>query len=205
MESLQDRRGPRTWVVVAVTLGAVLGAALIFVAGVVVGVTFSGSAGGTASGATTSADPGGGPEAGAGGAGGLDPCLVGRWQTTEHSESADTDQGRLTISGVDRTLDIRSDGTETVSYGDRPATATTDQGEAEVTYTGTVTYGVTTTGDTMSFTLRSAEGSITVGGAGQQPRTEDLKPGTGAVTYTCEGDRFTQEAAGYRSVMRRVS
>ncbi|GIL35649.1 hypothetical protein [Phycicoccus sp. DTK01] len=202
MEQSQARRGPRTWVVVASTLGAVVVAALVFVAGVVVGVVISDRAPATTSqDATAGSAPGGEAEAG----GGLDPCLVGRWQTTEHSESAETEQGRLTISGVDRTLDITRDGVETVTYGTRPARAVTDGGEAEVTYAGTVVYGVTTSGDTMAFTLRSADGSITVGGAGTEPRTEDLKPGTGSVTFTCSGDRFTQEATGYRSVMRRVS
>lgn len=207
------RQGPRTWVVVAITLGAVLGVGIVFVAGLVTGIAVSGTGGGTSVGTGGGTGPGAGPTGGTGGTGGtdasgpgdVDDCLVGTWRTTEHTESADTEQGRLTITGVDRTLRISADGTETVTYGSRPATATTDKGRAQVTYAGTVVYGVSTNGDRMSFELRTADGTITVAAEGAQPTSEALKPGTGAVTYTCDADTFVQEAQGYRSVMERVS
>ncbi|NHA69471.1 hypothetical protein [Phycicoccus flavus] len=206
------RQGPRTWVVVAVTLGAVLGAALLFVAGLVTGIAVSGSTQGTAAapvpvpgGGSTSGGTDGGASGGSGGSGSLDDCLVGTWRTVEHSESAKTDQGTVTISGVDRTLEITADGTETVTYGSTPAQVATDQGEGQAVYSGTVVYGVRTDGGSMSFDLRSSDGTLTVTVAGSDPKQQELKPGAGSVSYTCDGDRFTQEATGYRSVMERVS
>lgn len=207
MEQQQGaHRAPRTWVVVAITLAAVAGVALVFVAGLATGVAIGGGEAGRAAPGQVPAGPSGAPPEGAsGGAGPVDECVVGTWRTVEHSESADTEQGRVTITGVERTLEITADGTERVTYGSTPATVTTDQGEGTATYSGTVEYEVRTDGGRMTFRLRSAEGTLTVTAGGGEPKRQELKPGTGAVTYTCSAERLTQEATGYRSVMERVS
>ncbi|MGL4178788.1 MAG: hypothetical protein ACRCSN_22255 [Dermatophilaceae bacterium] len=196
-------RSPRTWMVVALTLGVVAFVILAFVGGLVTGVAISGTdeASSVRDAGSTGQAPGTSrPRSG----GAVDPCLVGTWRTVEHSESADTDQGKVTITGVDRTLEITADGTETVTYGSGPATVTTDQGEGTATYTGTVVYDITAENGTMSFGLRSAEGTLAVATDGKEPQEQELKPGTGSVTYTCSGDRITQKATGFRSVLQRI-
>lgn len=205
MEQNEARQGPRTWVVVTLTLGAVFVALVLFLAGVVTGVAISDDvevASGTTGTSPVQPDPG--APGGSAADGTLDDCVVGTWRTTEHSESADTEQGRVTITGVDRTLEITADGTETVTYAQTPAQVSTDQGQGRAVYDGTVVYGVSTSGETMSFSLRSVEGTITVTTADGREQTEDLKPGSADVTYTCSDDELVQEATGYRSVMRRV-
>jgi hypothetical protein len=55
----------------------------------------------------------------------------------------------------------------------------------------------------MSFELLEADGTVTITSPDGEVKAEDLKPGTGPVQYTCEGDRFRQEADGYLSVYER--
>jgi len=204
------QRGPKppppTWVVVALTLGGVLAVGLVFGAGFAVGRSTA------PDGTTAQAAPadGGGPSGGASprapssAAGDLDECLVGTWRTTEHTETVDTEQGKLTISDVKRTLEITEDGTETVTYDGTPATLALEAAGGEAVFEGTVTYDVSTSGETMSFVLGEVDGSLTVRLADGTENEQDLKPGSGPVQYTCSEDSFTQSATGYRSVMERV-
>ena len=197
------RQGPRTWVVVALTLAAVLVVALSFVGGLVTGIAIGGS--GTAAPAPVpDGDPGGDAGGGSGTDGSIDPCVVGTWRTVEQTESADTEQGRVTISGVTRTLEFAEDGTETVTYDGTPATVTTDAGAGEAVFEGTVVYRASTAGSTMSFELVSVDGTLTVSAGDGEPETQELQPGTGDVSYTCTEDRLTQESPGFRSVLERV-
>jgi hypothetical protein len=204
---MTPRTGPRMWVVVALTLGAVVVLVLTFLGGLVTGVVVAGrSLGAGPVGPVLGSDPPS-PDGGSSGGGGSgvveDQCLVGTWRTVEHTESANTEQGNVTISGVDRTLTITKDGTETITYGSRPAKVAMAQGEATAVFDGKVVYDVRAGNGKMSFRLRSVEGTLTLSAGGGQGRTEELKPGTGDVSYTCSGDRFVQEASGYRSVMER--
>lgn len=217
------RRGPAAWVVVLLTLAAVGVVLLAFGAGVGVGVWAAGLSGSAptsaapalpapgapgapdAPGATTPAVPDPGAPGETGGPGSLDPCLVGTWRTTEHEEAYDTEQGQATLTGLDRTMTFAADGTQTVVYEGSEATVTTDQGALPAVFDGQVVYRTTTTGSTMSFEVLQTEGTVTVlGPDGSAAQEEPLEPGTGDVTYTCDGDRFAQEATGYRSVYERV-
>lgn len=123
--------GPRTWLVVVLTLAAVGIVGLAFVGGLVTGIAIGGTSGGSTGGTSVggaSTPPGSQTSGGSVDAGTLDSCLVGTWRTVEHSESADTEQGKVTITGVDRSLKISADGTETITYGSTPAKVTTDRG-----------------------------------------------------------------------------
>ncbi len=61
-------------------------------------------------------------------------------------------------------------------------------------------------GPQMNFSLESADGSMTVQPEQGAKEVRDLQPGTGAVTYTCEGDTYTEEdGRGFREVAARVS
>ncbi|GGL39862.1 hypothetical protein H9L10_13535 [Phycicoccus endophyticus] len=207
------RQGPRTWVVVALTLTAVLAAALLFVGGLVTGVVISHDAASSAApapagGAASSASPtttAGAGDGSTSGTGSLDPCLVGSWRTVEHSESSDTPQGTVTITGLQRTLEISEDGRERVTYDPTPAEITTDEGSGTIVFDGTAVYSVSTDGGRMSFELESSEGTVTVSVEGADPQTQDLTPGTGPVSYTCSGDRFVETATGFRNVWERTS
>ncbi|MGL4745331.1 MAG: hypothetical protein ACRCXL_13205 [Dermatophilaceae bacterium] len=214
-----QQRGPRTWVVVALTLGVVVVVILAFVGGLVTGIAMSDTAGpgtgvpgagppGQAPGAPAPGAPA--PDGAPGGAtpqggGAVDSCVVGTWRTVEHSESADTKDGKVTMTGIDRTVKIAADGTETVTYGSKPATVTTEQGAGTAIYAGTVVYDITAQSGTMSFSLRSASGTLTVTTENSKPQQQELKPGTGSVRYTCTADRLTQEATGFRAVLQRAS
>ncbi len=68
-----------------------------------------------------------------------------------------------------------------------------------VVFDGEVVYRTSTDGATMSFELVSVDGSVTVG-----EKVEELKPGTGAVSYTCDDTTLRQEAEGYLSVYERT-
>lgn len=204
---IQPRQQPRTWVVVALTLGTVLVLGLVFGAGFAVGRSTGDATSATAAPAAGGGDTPSSADAGEDedtSAAGLDECVVGTWRTTEHTESVDTEQGRFTISDVRRTLEITPDGTETVTYDGTPARLELEAAGGEAVFEGTVTYDVSTSGGTMSFTLGEVDGSLTVRLADGQESEQELQPGSGPVQYTCEGDTFTQTATGYRSVMERI-
>ena len=205
-ETGEVRRGPRTWVVVALTLAAVAFTGLVFVAGLVTGVVATKSTD-TASPGTAPlpqpTDTSGGGEGPSGDA--LDPCLVGTWRTLEHTESGEVQGKKVTITGVDRTVTIGADGSERVTYGSRPATIAVDGGNATLTFSGTATYAVTSAGGTLSFKVLGNDAKVTVQTPGKEPKTEAVKPGTGDVRYTCDDTRFTQSAQGYAATFERVS
>lgn len=198
-------RGPKVVTVVALTLAAAVVGLVLFVAGVLVGVAI-GTDRSTATGGAVVPRAGsepGPPTVTANGI--LDHCLVGRWRSVEHRESADTERGRVTITGVQRTITVSADGTERVTYGDAPATVTTDQGRGAVTYRGTVVYRLSSSAGRLGFTLVSADATMTVAVSGSDPQTQEVKPGTGAVVYTCSSSRLVQEASGFRAVYERES
>ena len=206
--------------VVLLTLAVVGVVVLAFAGGVGVGLRLAGTAG-TAPGLvaapapavpavpaqpgdpTQSGDPGAAPSAGTGT---LDPCLVGTWRTTEHSESYDTEQGQASLTDLDRTMTFAADGTQTITYDSSQATVTTEQGALPAVFEGTVVYRASTTGSTMSFQLQQAEGTVTVlDPAGEVQEERPLEPATGDVSYTCDATTFVQTATGYRSAYEKVS
>lgn len=198
------KQPPRTWVVVALTLGAVLVIGGAVAAGFAFGRSSDGDTATTPSAAGGSAPSSEAPTDQDAATGGLDACLVGTWRTTEHTETVDTEQGKFTISDVKRTLEITEDGTETVTYDGTPATLALEAAGGEAIFEGTVTYDVSTSGDTMSFVLGEVDGSLTVRLADGKESEQELQPGSGPVQYTCSEDSFTQTATGYKSVMERV-
>lgn len=226
------RRGPAPWVVVLITLGAVALVGVVFVVGVAVGFVAARAGGGstvtapqaqplppapTLPGDTDEAAPApapspapdnsaGGDEAAPGGpAGGFDPCLVGTWQSTEHSESYETEQGPASIAELERTIEFGPDGLQTITYDSSQATITTQVGALPAVFEGSVVYQAGTSGSTMSFELVSADGTVTIiGPDGEVVEERPLEPGTGDVSYACDETDFVQEAEGFRSAYERV-
>lgn len=214
------RRGPAPWVVVLLTLGAVALVGGVFVAGIAVGVVAGrvGGGGGT-TGTSQAAQPlppaptlpgddvpdAAAPSSGAAPAGGLDGCLVGTWQSTEHTETYETEQGPASITELDRTIAFGADGRQTITYESSQATITTEVGALPAVFDGVVVYDASTTGSTMSFELVSADGTVTIlGPDGEVAEERPLEPGAGDVSYACDETDFVQEAEGFRSAYERV-
>ena len=137
------------------------------------------------------------------GPGTLDPCLVGTWRTTEHSESYETEQGPASLTDLDRTMTFTADGTQTITYASSQATVTAEAGALPAVFDGRVVYRTSTSGSTMSFQVVEAEGTVTVLGPDGAPVEENpIEPGTGDVSYTCDGTTLEQTATGYLSSLR---
>lgn len=216
------RRPVPTWVAVAVTAAVMLAIGVSFVVGVVVGALLTrdddtattadggaaeGGGGSAAEGGGGASDGGGGAAEGGGSGGGapgaLDECVVGTWSTVEHVEDWKTDQGEAQLSGLERVMTFSADGTQTVTYDGSSATIATQGRELPAVFDGEVVYRTSTSGGTMSFELQSAEGTVTVDPEGQA-KVEELEPGTGDVSYTCDDTTLRQEADGYLSVYERT-
>ena len=192
------------------TVGAMVLLGLVFVGGVLTGAVITrddgGQAGGPpapppASGGGTAS--GGGSGNSGGGSGSLDECVVGTWEGTEHTEDWTTEQGDAQLAGLLRTMTFTADGTQTITYDGDEATITAQGTPVPAVFDGQVVYRTTTSGGTMSFELVSAEGTVTVDPQGSA-EVEDLEPGTGDVTYTCDDTTLRQEAEGYLSVYERT-
>ena len=205
-----------TWKIVAITLGAVIGALGLFGAGFVAGVATSSVAqssgtlpggsggGGTGGGGADPAPTGGDPGEG-GAASEFDDCLVGTWRTTDYEQRTTGPDGESVLTGLNRTFTFDESGRHVVTYDEVEATLTTPGGTSALVFDGTVVYRVALSGSRMSFTLESAKGSMTVRPEQGKEEVRDLQPGTGAVTYTCEGDTYTEEdGKGFREMATRV-
>lgn len=205
-----------TWKIVAITLGAVIGALGLFGAGFVAGVATSSVAqssgtlpggsggGGTGGGGADPAPTGGDPGEG-GAAFEFDDCLVGTWRTTDYEQRTTGPDGESVLTGLNRTFTFDESGRHVVTYDEVEATLTTPGGTSALVFDGTVVYRVALSGSRMSFTLESAKGSMTVRPEQGKEEVRDLQPGTGAVTYTCEGDTYTEEdGKGFREMATRV-
>ena len=206
-----------TWKIVAITLGAVLGALGLFGAGFVAGVATSsvaqssgtlpgGSGGGGTGGGGADPAPTGGDPGGGGAASEFDDCLVGTWRTTDYEQRTTGPDGESVLTGLNRTFTFDESGRHVVTYDEVEARLTTPGGTSALVFDGTVVYRVALSGSRMSFTLESAKGSMTVRPEQGKEEVRDLQPGTGAVTYTCEGDTYTEEdGKGFREMATRVS
>ena len=211
--ALQPRRRMATWAVVAITLGAVVGAALLFGAGFVTGVVTTSAAQGALPGGTTSdagnpAPDGGGTGSATGDAPAseFDECLVGTWRTTDYVQKTTGPDGESVLTGLNRTFTFDATGRHVVTYDQVEATLTVGDAKSAITFDGTVVYQVTLAGSQMNFSLESADGSMTVQPEQGDKEVRDLQPGTGSVTYTCDGDTYTEEdGRGFREVASRVS
>lgn len=197
------------WRTAVWVLATAAAAAVLFASGLVTGYVLGDREGGTATQPPAGRAPGDGPPPAAAGeaarpdASAVDGCVVGSWSTVEHEESFSTEQGEVSITGLVRHMDIGEDGRQTITYEDASATMSTAGAGGTAVYDGTVVYGVRTSGGTMTFELVSAEGTITITPDQGEPRTEELRPGTGPVSYTCARDRLVQEAEGFRAVYER--
>lgn len=206
-----------TWKIVAITLGAVIGALGLFGAGFVAGVATSsvaqssgtlpgGSGGGGTGGGGADPAPTGGDPGGGGAASEFDDCLVGTWRTTDYEQRTTGPDGESVLTGLNRTFTFDESGRHVVTYDEVEARLTTPGGTSALVFDGTVVYRVALSGSRMSFTLESAKGSMTVRPEQGKEEVRDLQPGTGAVTYTCEGDTYTEEdGKGFREMATRVS
>lgn len=125
-------------------------------------------------------------------AGELDPCLVGTWETVEYWEHH-APIGEIT--SLERTVEIDADGRMLITYDEALA-----EGGQGLVFDGEVEYDIATEGDTMTFELVRNDGTLSVG-----PMVTPLNPGVSDVTYTCEGDTFTQEKSNFRSTYARVT
>ncbi len=202
------RRQLPTWVAVAVTAGVMLAIGVAFVVGVVVGAALDRSGSTAANDPAAGGTPGGQAPGGAGGGAADDPatlddCLVGTWTSTEHTEDWTTDQGAAELSGLQRTMAFTADGTQTVTYDGSQATITSQGRAVPARFDGEVVYRTSTSGATMSFESVSAEGTVTIDPDGAA-KVEELEPGTGDVTYSCDDAELRQEAEGYLSVYERT-
>lgn len=124
-------------------------------------------------------------------AGQLDSCLIGTWETVEYSEFH---PGIGEITSLERIVEITPAGRMLITYDE--ALAGGGQG---LVFDGEVEYDIATEGETMSFELLRNEGTLSVG-----PIVTPLNPGVSDVTYTCEGDTFTQSTSTFNSVYARV-
>lgn len=206
MGELQERaaephRRMDTWKVVALTLGSVLLAGLIFIAGLVTGVTISDVPGGS----SATGGTGGSNDSGGDGARAIDSCLVGTWHTQSYEQRATGDQGESVLTGLVRTFTFDASGKHVVTYDTSKATMDVAGEKSQLIFDGTVNYTVSVSGKTMSFTLSAVKGSVTVVAPNGSTKEQELKPGTGDVTYSCEGDTYTEESKGYREVATRVT
>ncbi|MCY7394721.1 MAG: hypothetical protein LH468_00995 [Nocardioides sp.] len=201
------RRQAPTWAVVLITVGAIVLLGVVFVGGVLTGAVITRDDAGPAAGGPVvppATGGGGSSEGGSGGTGSLDECLVGSWEGTEHTEDWKTDQGAAQLSGLLRSMTFTADGTQTITYDGDQATITAQGTPVPAVFDGQVVYRTSTSGDTMSFQLVSAEGTVTVDPDGTD-KVEDLEPGTADVGYSCDDTTLRQEAEGYLSVYRRTS
>lgn len=211
----QPRRRMATWAIVAITLGAVVGAALLFGAGFVTGVLTSSAArsagalpGGTTTDSSDTAPDGGGTGSATGDApaSGFDECLVGTWRTTDYEQKTTGPDGESVLTGLNRTFTFDATGRHVVTYDQVKASLTVGEAKSAITFDGTVVYQVSLAGSQMSFSLTSADGSMTVQPEKGDQEVRDLQPGTGSVAYTCEGDTYSEEdGRGFREVATRVS
>jgi hypothetical protein len=161
--------------------------------------------GGSGGGGTDPAPTGGDPEGG-GAASEFDDCLVGTWRTTDYEQRTTGPDGESVLTGLNRTFTFDESGRHVVTYDEVEARLTTPGGTSALVFDGTVVYRVALSGSRMSFTLESAKGSMTVRPEQGKEEVRDLQPGTGAVTYTCEGDTYTEEdGKGFREMATRVS
>ena len=176
------RRGPAAWVVVLLTLAAVALLGVVFVAGVLTGGYIAGQGEEPTAGPPEPSgvpEPGTSGDPGSGGTGSLDPCLVGTWEAVEHEEDWTTEEhGPASLSGLSRTMEFTSDGTQTITYDGDEGTITTEKGPLPAVFDGVVTYRTTTSGGTMSFELVEADGTVTVTSPNGEEKIEDLRPGT---------------------------
>lgn len=191
---------------VLITVGAMVLLGVVFVAGVLTGAVITRDDAGTAGGASVAppaTEGSGSTEGGSGASGSLDECLVGSWEGTEHTEDWTTDQGDAQLSGLLRSMTFTADGTQTITYESDEATITAQGTPVPAVFDGQVVYRTSTSGSTMSFELVSAEGTVTVDPGGTD-KVEELEPGTGPVTYSCDPSTLRQEAEGYLSVYERT-
>lgn len=134
----------------------------------------------------------------------FDPCLVGTWKTTSYEQRATSDQGENVLTGLVRTFTFDDSGKHVVTYAASKASMDAAGSSSSLVFDGTVAYEVSLRGSTMSFVLLSVKGSVTVVAPNGTQKKQDLKPGTGDVTYTCEGDTYSEVSSGYREVAARV-
>jgi len=136
----------------------------------------------------------------------IDECLVGVWTTVSQREQTMVNGEAVVLIDVQRQLAFSSDGVETVTYLDTPATVQSPTGEVigDVTQSGELIYQVSTDEPaTISFDVTGGEVSATFNIRGQAS-TLTGDGASGPVSYTCADGELTQSATGYEAVFTRA-
>ncbi|MFV0463597.1 MAG: hypothetical protein ACK5MP_10465 [Nostocoides sp.] len=130
---------------------------------------------------------------------------MGTWQTVKYEESVQTDQGTMKITSFPRTLTIDAKGVETINYDKVNAQMTINGSPATLIFDGSVAYQIATQDGQMSFNLTSSKGTLTTKLPDGTEQPGELKPGTGAVQYTCSSTSMTEKSGDFFTEYKRVS
>jgi hypothetical protein len=137
----------------------------------------------------------------------VDPCVVGVWQVTAHTEDVVLPSvGAVAFKGEGAGPSVRlnADGSGVTDYGAATRYSGTAAGQAvRLDVRGTVRYRYTAAGGTFAIRepTQDAEGTIFLDGArrGEVPFTASTDP----ATYECSGDRMTQGTDWFETTLSR--
>jgi hypothetical protein len=137
----------------------------------------------------------------------IDECLVGSWRLDELTQQADLGGQTVEATGFEgRVTEFRADGTQLVNYDDaEPLRAETSAGEYTETWTGTATYPVRTSGNTLTTTgVDFSDVSVVKALAGE---SQEYQPsgGTPELEYTCDDTTYTEQTNGYEATYTRIN
>jgi hypothetical protein len=145
----------------------------------------------------------------------IDPCVVGVWQVTAHTEEVGLPSVgavrfdatvRFDAEGTGPSVRLNADGSGVTDYGTATRYAGSAAGQAiRLEVRGKVSYRYTAAGGTFSVRepTQDANGTIFLDGVrrAEVPFTASTDP----ASYECSGDRMTQRTAAFETTLSRLT
>jgi hypothetical protein len=139
----------------------------------------------------------------------VDPCVVGNWRVTRHTEQVPlplVGDVQFTSSGTGARVRLAADGTGVTEFGEGTAFVAIVAGaEYKLIFKGSVNYDYRTANGRVVFSNLGPDGTATLTVDGEEQASQALTGTADEANYTCDGSTLREFTTKYQTELRRES
>lgn len=132
----------------------------------------------------------------------VDPCVVGNWRVTSHTEDIEVNNENVRFTGEGARIRLADNGTGVIEYGDGIAYT---GGRYTLTLAGSVNFDFRTANGRVTFSNLGPAGTITLKAGDIVLAQQPLEGSDDPATYTCDATTLVEQTTKFRVEMRKQS
>ena len=132
----------------------------------------------------------------------VDPCVVGNWRVTSHTEDIEVNDENVRFTGNGARIRLDGDGTGVIEYGDG---IDYTGGRYTLTLAGSVNFDFRTANGKVTFSNLGPSGTVTLKAGDIVLAQQPLEGSDDPATYTCDATTLVEQTTKFRVEMRKES